>query len=99
MVQFMEALLLADREALARYYGQGYHTAALPGNPNVEEVDKQTVLAKLDQATRHTMTKGVYHKTRHGFALLALIDPAKVVRVSPHAARLRDVLIQAASTQ
>jgi hypothetical protein len=44
-------------------------------------------------ATQHTKTKGAYHKTRHGFALLALIDPAKLRQRSLHAARFFDSLL------
>src|SRR6266404_5373349 len=46
MVQLMEAWFLADIEALERYYGRGV-TAALRGNPDVEEIHKADVLDRL----------------------------------------------------
>jgi hypothetical protein len=38
------------------------------------------------------LTKGPYHKTKHGFALLAVIEPKTVIAASEHASKLRDVL-------
>jgi hypothetical protein len=87
MVQLMEAWFLADTAALSSFYGQGFREAALPGNPKVEEVPKQDVLAGLKRATE-TTTKGDYHKTRHAPRLLELIDPEVVRRVSPNCRRL-----------
>lgn len=93
MVQSMEAWFLADRSALADYYGQGFRRNALPGDEcHVESVSKGDLVPALDQATRDTKTKGQYHKTRHGFALLAKIDPAKVEAGSPHAAKFHKFL-------
>ena len=46
------------------------------------------VVRALENATRNTRTKGHYDKTRHGFELLASIDPAKVRQRSKHADRL-----------
>ena len=36
MVQCMEAWLVADREALASYFGQGFNKRMIPHRPNVE---------------------------------------------------------------
>jgi hypothetical protein len=46
----------------------------------------------LSRATKDTATKGEYHKTRHGFAILESIDPAKVRERSPHAKAFLDFL-------
>lgn len=93
MVQAMEAWFLADREALANFYDGGFLASSLPGNSaNVEDVLKNDLEPKLKHASRPTKTKGEYHKVRHGFALLALIDPAKVGKASPHAKRFNDFL-------
>ncbi len=46
---------------------------------------KTTLSPKLKHASKPTKTKGEYHKVKHGFALLTLIDPAKVGNASPHA--------------
>ena len=87
MVQAMEAWFLADREALAAFYDGGFLEKSLPGDPtNIEAVPKTDLESKLKHASRPAKTKGVYHKVKHGLALLALIDPDKVERGSPHAA-------------
>lgn len=88
MAQVMEAWFLADKEALAKYFGQGFKEKSLSGQKDVEKVAKQDVYDGLRDATRGTKTKGEYHKTRHGFDLLIAIDPAKVRKASAHAERL-----------
>ena len=93
MVQAMEAWFLADREALAMFYNGGFLPKSLPGSRiDIEAVPKHDLEPKLKHASRGTKTKGEYHKTKHGFALLALIDPAKVGSASPHAASLNQFL-------
>jgi hypothetical protein len=91
MVQVMEAWFLADKEVLADYYGQGFLAGSLPGQPNIELVTKLEVFSSLQHASRNTQ-KGEYHKTRHGFDLLELIDPNRVRAASIHANRLLGVL-------
>jgi len=92
MVQCMEAWFLADKDALARYYGQGFAATALPGNPGVEQIPKDDVLQGLRNATRHTQ-KGDYDKGEPSFQILAVIDPSKVKNASPHASRFLDHLL------
>ena len=86
MVQVMESWFLADVNALASFYGQGFRRQALPGNPNVEQISKQDVFNRLAQATRNS-GKGSYDKGAHSFAILALLEPAKVRAASLHAER------------
>jgi hypothetical protein len=85
MVQAMEAWFLADREALSAFYGEGFLAKSLHGNPNIEQIRKGDLEPALKRASKQTKTKGEYQKVRHGFALLALIDPLKVENASPHA--------------
>jgi hypothetical protein len=93
MVQAMEAWFLADREALAEFYDGGFLVNSLPGSAaEVESIRKDDLEPRLKHASASTKTKGKYHKVRHGFALLALIDPVKVERASPHAKRFNDFL-------
>jgi hypothetical protein len=93
MVQAMEAWFLADRGALTAFYGDQFLANSLPGSPNnIEAVAKNDLEPKLIHATKSTKTKGEYHKTKHGFALLALIDPKKVEDASPHAASFNKFL-------
>ncbi len=77
MVQCMEAWFLADKEALAQYFGKKFKVTMLPPNPNIEEIPKKDVLSGVAGATKAT-NKGPYHKTGHGFDILERIDPAKV---------------------
>jgi hypothetical protein len=93
MVQAMEAWFLADREALAKFYDGGFLAKRLPGTPtSVEAVLKDDLEPNLKHASKPTKTKGEYHKVKHGFALLALIDPEKVGKASPHAKLFHDFL-------
>lgn len=91
MVQVMESWFLADREALATFYGQGFKRAALPKNPMIEQVPKQDVMRALANATGETR-KGSYSKGAHSFDVLAALDPRRVEDASPHAKRLLDAL-------
>ena len=47
MVQTMEAWIVADPEALASYYGQGFQKHSLPRNPNLEDVSKDDIVQAL----------------------------------------------------
>lgn len=87
MAQVVEAWLVADGETLARYYGQGFLTNALPRHRDVEAVEKQRVLDSLDRATRGTQ-KGKYRKIAHCSDLLARIDPDRVQARAGHCSRL-----------
>jgi hypothetical protein len=87
MVQMMEAWFHADKEALEGYYKTGFRRSALKANPNVEEIPKADVEDGLKRAAKDT-TKGKYHKTAHGPALLAAIAPAKVRKAAPNCERL-----------
>jgi hypothetical protein len=94
MVQCMESWFLADQKTLALFYGQGFNPNALPKQTNIENIPKSDVNQGLEAATRHTKTKGKYHKTRHGFDILTLIEPHKVRQASEHAERLFIILLQ-----
>jgi hypothetical protein len=91
MVQTMEAWLLADRQSLSEYYGQGFLAGSLPGQPNVELIAKVDAIRALQHASRPTQ-KGEYHKTRHGFDLLERANPALIRSASSHADRLFTLL-------
>ncbi|MEW6754252.1 MAG: DUF4276 family protein [Candidatus Latescibacterota bacterium] len=87
MVQAMESWFLADRPALAAFYGQHYREGALPDNPDVESVAKAGVLHGLEQATRDTR-KGRYAKGALSYDVLGRLDPARLEAAAPAAKRL-----------
>jgi hypothetical protein len=93
MVQCMEAWFLADILGLAAYYGNGFSEPALRANPRIEQIPKKDLLDRLKRATQAT-SKGSYHKTRHGFAILERLEPSLVKQKSPFAARLFGVLLE-----
>lgn len=91
MVQCMEAWIVADPEAVALFYGQGFIRNSLPARINLEEEPKADIYNKLKNATRGTQ-KGGYGKIRHASQLLTRIDPGKVAVRCPRFATLQDYL-------
>jgi hypothetical protein len=91
MVQCMESWFLADKDALGRYFGDGFLRDSLPGQANIELIPKSDVLDGLEHAVGPT-TQRHYHKTNHGYELLALIDPQKVGNASPRARTLNTLM-------
>ena len=99
MVQCMEAWILADRETLKAFFGQGFKDRSLPAPAHrVEGIGKQQIYDALAKASRDCKTKSSYGKGEHSFKLLAMINPAKVSEASPWAQRLIETL-QARMTQ
>ena len=87
MVQTMETWIVADGEALAKYYGSGFRAASLPAAKELELVSKNDVARALKAATKNT-TKGDYHKIRHAADLLARLDAPRVRSKCPACERL-----------
>lgn len=77
MVRCMEAWLLADREALVAYFGQGFQANALPSIQNLAGRAPADLERDLKHASRNT-TKGEYNKGQHSWVLLARLDPGKL---------------------
>lgn len=86
MVQIMESWFLADVNALESFFGTGFRSQSLPRNPNIEDVLKEDVENGLKRASRDT-GPGEYNKGKHSFNILAMLDPEKVKKASPHADR------------
>jgi hypothetical protein len=91
MVQVMEAWIAADLETLIRFYGQGFNANPIPGQEDVELIDKADLEQALRQATQNTQ-KGEYHKIRHGPKILALVDIGKVRNRARHCDRMFTIL-------
>ena len=82
----MEAWLLADPEALEKYYGQpAFKRTKLPRRPNLEEVPKGDLMMALESATKDSK-KGKYQKS-HGFDRIGMIEPSRIRRVCPSSDR------------
>ena len=91
MVQTMETWIVADSEALRRYYGQGFNAGALPRTADPERVAKRDIEGSLRRATERT-GKGRYRKIAHASDLLQRMD-AETVKVNcRHCRRLFDEL-------
>ena len=84
MVQAMEAWFHADRDALERYYGDGFRPGSLSQRTSIEDVPRADLFNGLARATKDC-TKGEYSKGQHSFQILAEVDPAKVRAACPHA--------------
>jgi hypothetical protein len=77
MVELMEAWFLADADALAAYYGNGFQRNAIRDTADIERIPKADVMGRLNRATRNT-AKGQYHKVKHAPYLLEKLDNQRV---------------------
>lgn len=91
MVVCMENWFLADWNTVGTFFGQGFNAASLPAG-SIEAVTKANVYNSLELASRGCKTKAVYGKGSHSFKLLSLINPDKVMAVSPWARRFLEEL-------
>ncbi len=96
MVQCMEAWFFADKEALAKYFGNGFKMNSLPGRLEIEAVSKSDIETGLKMATQQCK-KGKYDKGSHSFGILAELNPEKVTNASPHAERFVNTLREKSS--
>jgi len=95
MVEMMESWFHAHKEAVEKFYGQGFRRNVLKANTNVEEIPKADLKDGLQKATKDT-SKGAYldNKTTHGPKLLTLIDPGRVRKAAPNCERLFTELLK-----
>jgi hypothetical protein len=97
MAQCMETWLVADAEAMAKFFGNGFKASQLPVRRGaaLEQEPKLDLYATISAATDACKTKAQYGKGAHSFKLLALVDPAKV-RQLPWADRFFTYLLNVA---
>jgi hypothetical protein len=93
MVQCMEAWIVADPDALEKFYKQNFKKNSLPRHSDLEAVPKAELYEKLKHATKDTQ-KGEYGKIKHASKLLKNIDPQKVAGRCARFAIFREWLIQ-----
>jgi len=91
MAQCMEAWLVADPEAMAEYYGQGFNANALPRRDNLEEEPKTRIYSALEAASRQTQ-KGSYKKIKHAHELLKKVSSVKAQDRCPHCRRFFETI-------
>lgn len=91
MICCMETWFLADREALAAFFGQGFKKKAIPAWRKLEEVPKQDIFQALKNATKACGPRQ-YAKGDLSFELLATINPTEVEQKCDEAKRLLDRL-------
>ena len=63
MVRCMEAWIIADPEALIRFYGSAFNAGKLPTSPDLENEVKSRLYAKLKEA-RASAHSGVFRQDR-----------------------------------
>lgn len=83
MVQAIEAWLIADPDALAEFYGQGFRRSSLPGPKDVELIRKDELVTAIERAVKDTQKK-TYRKIDHCAELLKRLDPQKVRARAKH---------------
>lgn len=89
MIHAMEAWIIADPAALAKYYGQHFAQSALPKAINLETVAKADLENAFKQAIAKT-GKPEYDKIHDASQLLARINPAIVHQRCPSSHRFFD---------
>ena len=90
MVQAMEAWLLADRDALREYFGQGFNENRLPGQNDPEQIPVAGLESSLRSASancRQQYAKGVV-----SFQILGLVNADRLAERCRHAKALFDYL-------
>ena len=95
MVQAMEAWFIADPQAMAGHFGNGFAAGRLPHPQNAESISPNELTDSINQALRSIggRRRKKYDKARDGARLLALIDEATVRQNCPAFGRMTDFLL------
>lgn len=92
MATCMETWIIADRQALSRFFGANLNEKALLPLNDLEQRRRDEVQETLEQATRPCGPDRQYKKGRRSFQVLASLDPQTLTRYLPHFRRLIDTL-------
>lgn len=92
MVVCMESWFLADKDALSKFFGDGFNLNALPANRNIESISKTDIYAGLERASAQCKKKDPYGKGKHSFDILIAISPTLVANSCPWAKRFLEKL-------
>ena len=76
MTTCMETWIIADRDALQKYYGSDLKASKLPRRADLESIPRQDVLKSLVNAT--TKSKKQYAKGSISFEILAHVDGSRL---------------------
>lgn len=90
MTTCMETWLVADRHALQEFFGQHLQTSSLPATSDLESRSRETLLQKLEHATRNC--DNAYQKGARSFELLAKLNPDTLKTLLPSFERMVDTL-------
>jgi hypothetical protein len=86
----METWLIADINNLSNYFGNGFRGQLLRDWPDLEQVDKATIIKALKSATSECRTH--YEKGDVSFEILETTSPSEVEQRCPAAKRFLDRL-------
>ncbi|MCI0681521.1 MAG: DUF4276 family protein [Gemmataceae bacterium] len=89
MTTCMETWIVADRETVAKHYGQRLQTSALPRN-NLERRARDAIQDALAHATRNC--QNAYIKGKRSFEVLGQLDADTLSENLPSFARVRRIL-------
>lgn len=90
MVQAMEAWLLADRDALRRYFGRAFNENSLPNVGNLEDVTVRSLETSLRTSSSNCSKQ--YSKGPTSFEILAVVNANHVAARCQHAKSLLDYI-------
>jgi len=92
MVTCMETWIMADREALREFFGQGMHANRLLCETQLETRSRQDVQEALKSATKGCGPRRKYEKGRRSFQVLARLNPTTLKSCLPHFRRFIETL-------
>jgi len=90
MTTCMETWIVADRNALARHYGDKLQKSALPPLTDLESRSRHDIQNDLSHATRNC--SNAYKKGKRSFDVLEKLSPDELKLHLPNFVRIKDIL-------